>query len=110
MFVSTAVLPMTAQSVFPMRPDDSHAVYLEPGSFGAAADGEADDTTAIQAAIDRQTRSASCVPCFESLWPNLGSSVGSNWVVRYEGKIDLLAQRRGAHDQLWIDQLRPGTH
>jgi hypothetical protein len=36
-----------------MRPDDPHAVYLGPGSFGAAADGKADDTAAIQAAIDR---------------------------------------------------------
>jgi hypothetical protein len=44
---------MTAQSVFPMRPDDRHAVYLERGSFGAAADGKGDDTAAIQAAIDR---------------------------------------------------------
>jgi hypothetical protein len=52
-FVATAVLPMTAQSVFPMRPDDPHAVYLGRGSFGASADGKADDTAAIQAAIDR---------------------------------------------------------
>jgi len=52
-FVATAALPMTAQSVFSMRPDDPHAVYLERGSFGAAADGEGDDTAAIQAAIDR---------------------------------------------------------
>jgi hypothetical protein len=36
-----------------MRPDDPHAVYLEGGAFGAAADGKADDTAAIQAAIDR---------------------------------------------------------
>ena len=44
---------MTAESVFPMRPDDPHAVYLERGNFGAAADGKGDDTAAIQAAIDR---------------------------------------------------------
>jgi hypothetical protein len=44
---------MTAQSVFPMRPEDPHAVYMERGSFGAVADGKADDTAAIQAAIDR---------------------------------------------------------
>ena len=49
-FVATAVLPMTSQSVFPMRPDDAHAVYLEPGSFGAAVNGNGDDTAAIQAA------------------------------------------------------------
>ncbi len=48
-----AALPMTAQSVFTMRPDDPHAAYLGPGSFGAVADGKADDTAAIQAAIDR---------------------------------------------------------
>lgn len=51
-FVAIAVLPITAQSVFPMRPDDLHAVYLERGTFGAIADGNADDTIAIQAAID----------------------------------------------------------
>ncbi len=48
-----ASLQLKAQSVFPMRPDDPHAVYLERGAFGAAADGQADDTAAIQAAIDR---------------------------------------------------------
>ncbi len=53
LFVATAVLPITSQSVFPMRPDDPHAVYLERGSFGASADGKGDDTAAIQAAIDR---------------------------------------------------------
>lgn len=50
----TAAAPlMWAQSVFTMRPDDPHAVYLQPGSFGAVADGKADDTAAIQAAINR---------------------------------------------------------
>ncbi len=48
-----ATAPLMAQSAFPMRPDDPHAVYLGPGSFGAAGDGKADDTAAIQAAIDR---------------------------------------------------------
>jgi hypothetical protein len=52
-FIATAALQMTAQSVFTMRPDDPHAVYLERGSFSAAADGKGDDTSAIQAAIDR---------------------------------------------------------
>lgn len=42
-----------AQSVFPLRLDDPHAVYLERGAFGAAADGQNDDTVPIQAAIDR---------------------------------------------------------
>jgi hypothetical protein len=55
MFVSSAAGPMLlgAQSAFPLRPVDPHAVYLENGAFGAAADGKADDTAAIQAAIDR---------------------------------------------------------
>jgi hypothetical protein len=48
-----ASLQVNAQSVFPMRPDDPHAVYLERGAFGATADGQSDDTPAIQAAIDR---------------------------------------------------------
>src|ERR1017187_3509271 len=30
--------------------------------------------------------------------------------VPYEGEIDLLAQRRGAYDQLWADQFRPASH
>src|SRR5271166_272893 len=51
--MAATALPMAAQSVFPLRPDDPHAVYLERGSFGAAGDGKADDTAAIQAAIDR---------------------------------------------------------
>jgi hypothetical protein len=41
-----------AQSVFTQRPGDSYAAYLERGAYGAAADGVADDTPAIQAAID----------------------------------------------------------
>ena len=51
--MAAAALPMAAQSVFLVRPGDPHAVYLEHGSFGAAGDGKADDTAAIQAAIDR---------------------------------------------------------
>ena len=43
---------LVAQSVYTERPQDPHAVYLGPGSFGAHADGEADDTAALQAAID----------------------------------------------------------
>ena len=53
LLVAGASLPMTAQSVFQARPDDPHAVYLERGGFGAVGDGHADDTTAIQTAIDR---------------------------------------------------------
>jgi hypothetical protein len=51
--VALASCALSAQSVYTMRPDDPHAVYLERGSFGAVADGQADDTAAIQAAIDQ---------------------------------------------------------
>lgn len=44
--------PLLAQSIFPLRPEDPHAVYLAPGSQGVKADGIADDTAAIQQAID----------------------------------------------------------
>jgi hypothetical protein len=54
LFIASACLQqISAQSVFPIRPDDPHAVYLERGSFGAAADGQGDDTAAIQSAIDK---------------------------------------------------------
>jgi hypothetical protein len=53
LFVALASCALSAQSVYTMRPDDPHAVYLERGSFGAVADGQADDTAAIQAAIDK---------------------------------------------------------
>ena len=52
-FFLGAILPAVSQSVFTMHPDDSHAAYLQPGAFGAVADGKADDTAAIQAAINR---------------------------------------------------------
>jgi hypothetical protein len=53
LFAALASFQSSAQSVFSQRPDDPHAVYLQPGSFGATADGQADDSAAIQAAIDR---------------------------------------------------------
>ncbi len=52
-----AALTAGAQSIFTLRPDDPHAVYLQRGAFNAVADGKADDTKAIQAAID-QVRTA----------------------------------------------------
>jgi hypothetical protein len=53
LLLAAAASSLVAQSVYTKRPDDANAVYLEHGSFGAAADGKADDTAAIQAAIDR---------------------------------------------------------
>ncbi len=47
---STACL---SQSVYPVRPEDAHAVYLTRHDFGALGDGEADDSDALQRAIDR---------------------------------------------------------
>lgn len=52
-FFAAALLPLSAQSAYLSRLDDPHAVYLERGAFGAVADGKADDSAAIQGAIDR---------------------------------------------------------
>jgi hypothetical protein len=49
---AVAASSLVAQSVYTQRPEDDNAVYLQRGSFGATADGEADDTAAVQAAID----------------------------------------------------------
>jgi hypothetical protein len=45
--------PAFAVSVFGTRPDDPKAVYLTAQEFGARANGQADDSAAIQAAIDK---------------------------------------------------------
>jgi len=46
-------LPIWAASYYPIRPDDAKAIYLTPDKFPVRADGVADDSEAIQAAIDR---------------------------------------------------------
>ena len=43
---------LSAQSVYPRRVNDGQAVYLEPGKAGAVGDGRADDTAALQHALD----------------------------------------------------------
>src|SRR5271157_3028115 len=47
------VLPSRGASFYPARLDDPSAVYLTPDRFSVRGDGMADDSAAIQAAIDR---------------------------------------------------------
>ena len=47
------VLPLRGASYYPLRLEDSKAVYLTKDQFPVKADGLADDSTAIQAAIDK---------------------------------------------------------
>ena len=47
-----------AASVYTTRPDDPKAVYLSAPEFSAQADGKADDTAPLQAAIDKAGSSA----------------------------------------------------
>ena len=44
---------LLAQSVYTLQPEDPHAVYLTAQDFDAHADGVADDSGALQHAIDR---------------------------------------------------------
>ena len=48
-----AALPATAASWYPNRLDDPTAVYLTPDKFPVHADGSADDSAALQQAIDK---------------------------------------------------------
>ena len=55
-FALVVVLParsMQAQSVYTARLDDPRAVYLDAAEFGARGDGIADDSAALQAALDK---------------------------------------------------------
>ena len=50
--------PIFAASVFTTRLDDPKAIYLTAQEFGAVGDGKADDSAAIQAAVDKAGGSA----------------------------------------------------
>lgn len=45
--------PIFADSVYTLRPSDPRAVYLEPPAFSVRGDGLADDTDALQSAINK---------------------------------------------------------
>ncbi len=51
--VIIAAAPAWTASYYTTRPDDPKAVYLTPGNFVVRGDGIADDSAAIQQAIDR---------------------------------------------------------
>lgn len=46
-------LPLNGASYYPSRPDDPKAQYLTPDRYPVRGDGQADDSQAVQAAIDR---------------------------------------------------------
>ncbi len=48
-----AAVPFHGASYYPERLEDARAVYLTPDGFGVKGDGKADDSAAVQAAIDR---------------------------------------------------------
>ncbi len=49
-------LPLWAESYYPVRLEDAKAVYLTPDNFPVHADGATDDSTVVQAAIDRASQ------------------------------------------------------
>ncbi len=48
-----ATVALASSSAITLRPNDPKAVYLTSGDFGVHADGQSDDSAAIQAAIDK---------------------------------------------------------
>ena len=50
---SLIATPLLAASYYPVRLDDPTAVYLTPDKFAVHGDGVADDSAAIQQAIDQ---------------------------------------------------------
>ena len=48
-----SAIPLYADSVYPIRPEDPRAVYLTKEHFSVHADGAGDDAEALQQAIDR---------------------------------------------------------
>ena len=50
---AVAVPPVSAQSIITTRPDDPEGVYVTPEDFGVVGDGLADDSAALQAALDK---------------------------------------------------------
>jgi sugar lactone lactonase YvrE len=48
-----SAISLVAESYYPQRPNDQNAVYLEKGNFGVKADGVADDSDALQQAVNR---------------------------------------------------------
>ena len=47
-----SVIPLVAGSYYPARLEDARAIYLTPDAFPVKGDGVADDSTAVQQAID----------------------------------------------------------